>query len=152
TRDHLHAANAAKTAADCSVEVAPKSWSRLDEARQFVSIAIDLQRDGRSLMSGRYAKRALSLFERESRADHYEAIMARLCLADSRIVRGDFARAETDYRRALSSIDSVAAAGASSDARNVRAQALRGLANVALAHGERREAEQQLLHALDSVE
>ena len=142
--------DSAKTAG--SVEVVPVTWSRLDEARQFVSLAIDLQRDGRSLTSGRYAKRALSLFERESLTDHYEAIVARLCLADSRLVRGDFIRAETDYREALSSIERLVAARASFDVRNVRAQAVRGLATVALARGETREAEQLLLHALDIID
>jgi tetratricopeptide (TPR) repeat protein len=131
--------------------VAPATW-RLDEARQFVSIAIDLQRDGRSLTSGRYAKRALSLFERESRIDDYDAIVARLCLADSRLVRRDFARAETDYRNALSSIGRLIAANGSFDVRNVRAHALRGLASVALAHGETLQAERQLLQALEMVE
>jgi tetratricopeptide (TPR) repeat protein len=135
-----------------SVEVTPATWTRLDEARQFVGLAIDLQRHGKALKSGRYAKRALSLFERESRGNHYDAIVARLCLADSRMVRGDFARAETDYRGALSSIDGLVAAKASFDVRNVRAQALRGLANVTLARGETLEAERQLLHALDIVE
>jgi tetratricopeptide (TPR) repeat protein len=133
-------------------EVTTPTWTPLEEARQFVSLAIDLQRHGKALKSGRYAKRALSLFERESQADHYDAIVARLCLADSRMVRGDFSRAERDYRDALSSIDGLVAARASFDARNVRAQALRGLANVTLAHGEMLEAERQLLHALDIVE
>jgi len=128
------------------------NWTRLDEARQFVSIAMDLQRDGRSLTSGRYAKRALSLFERESRIDDYDAIVARLCLADSRFVRRDFARAETDYRDALSSIGRLTAASRSFDVRNVTAHALAGLANVALAQGEPLEAERQLLQALDMVE
>jgi tetratricopeptide (TPR) repeat protein len=145
------ARNAAKkTAREWSVEVAPVTW-RLDEARQFVSIAVDLQRDGRSLTSGRYAKRALSLFERESRIDDYDAIVARLCLADSRLVRRDFARAEADYRAALSSIGRLIAASGF-DVRKVRAHALRGLANVALAHGEPLDAERQLLQALDIVE
>jgi tetratricopeptide (TPR) repeat protein len=143
---------AKKTAGGWSVEVAPVTWNRLDEARQFVSIAIDLQRDGRSLTSGRYAKRALSLFERESRMDDYEAIVARLCLADSRVVRGDFSRAETDYRAALSSIGRLIPASGSFDVRNVKAHAVRGLASVALAHGEPLEAERQLLQALDLAE
>jgi tetratricopeptide (TPR) repeat protein len=134
------------------VEVAAVTWNRLDEARQFVSIAIDLQRDGRSLTSGRYAKRALSLFERESRIDDYEAIVARLCLADSRVMRRDFARAETDYRAALSSIGHLMAARQSFDVRNLRAHARRGLAKIALAHGEPQEAERQLLQALDLAE
>jgi tetratricopeptide (TPR) repeat protein len=142
---------AKKTAGGWSVEVAPVTWNRLDEARQFVSIAIDLQRDGRSLTSGRYAKRALSLFERESQIDDYDAIVARLCLADSRMVRHDFARAEADYREALASIGRLAARG-SFDVRNVRARAVRGLASVALAHGEPLEAERQLLQALDMAE
>jgi tetratricopeptide (TPR) repeat protein len=147
------ARNAAKkTAEEWSVEAAPATWSRLDEAHQFVSIAIDLQRDGRSLTSGRYAKRALSLFERESRIDDYEAIVARLCLADSRVMRRDFDRAETDYRAALSSIGRLMAASGSFDDRNVRAHASRGLASVALAHGEPQEAERQLLQALDLAE
>jgi tetratricopeptide (TPR) repeat protein len=135
-----------------SVEVTAGAWTRLDEARQFVSLAIEMQRYGRALKSGRYAKRALSLFERESRADHYDAIVARLCLADSRMTRGNFARAETDYRDALSSIGRLIAARGSFDVRNVRAHALRGLANVALAHGEPLEAERQLLQALDMAE
>jgi hypothetical protein len=142
----------ATTAGVCSVEVTPATCTRLDEARQFVDLAIDLQRHGKALKSGRYAKRALSLFERESRGDHYDAIVARLCLADSRVARGDFARAETDYRDALSSIDGLVRAKASCDLRNVRAQALRGLATVTLARGEALEAERQLLHALDIVE
>ena len=134
------------------VKVAPVTWNRLDEARQFVRLAIDLRRDGRSLTSGRYAKRALSLFARESRIDDYDAIVARLCLADSRVMRRDFIRAETDYQDALSSIGRLIAARRSFDVRNVRAHALRGLANVALAHGEPLEAERQLLQALDMVE
>jgi tetratricopeptide (TPR) repeat protein len=147
------ARNAAKkTAEEWSGEVTPATWNRLDEALQFVSIAIDLQRDGRSLTSGRYAKRALSLFERESRMDDYEAIVARLCLADSRVVRGDFSRAETDYRAALSSIGRLIPASGSFDVRNVKAHAVRGLASVALAHGEPLEAERQLLQALDLAE
>src|SRR5262245_2342419 len=148
----IDAGDATKTAGEYSVEVAAEAWTRLDEARQFVSLATDLQRDGRSRTAGRYAKRALSLFERESRTDDYDAIVARVCLADSRLVRGDVARAETDYRAALSSIGRLVAARASFDVRTVRAQALRGLANLALARGETFEAEQQLLHALDMVE
>ena len=141
-----HARNAGK------VEVAPVPWNRLDEARQFVRLAIDLQQDGRSLTSGRYAKRALSRFARASRIDDYDAIVARLCLADSRVMRRDFTRAETDYQDALSSIGRLIAARRSFDVRDVRAHALRGLANVALAHGEPLEAERQLLQALDRAE
>ena len=141
-----HVRNAGK------VEVAPVTWNRLDEARQFVRLAIDLRRDGRSLTSGRYAKRALSLFARESRIDDYDAIVARLCLADSRVMRHDLTRAETDYQEALSSIGRLIAARRSFDVRNLRAHALRGLANVALAHGEPLEAERQLLQALDMAE
>jgi tetratricopeptide (TPR) repeat protein len=117
-----------------------------------VRLAIDLRKDGRSLTSGRYAKRALSLFARESRIDDYDAIVARLCLADSRVMRHDLTRAETDYQEALSSIGRLIAARRSFDVRNLRAHALRGLANVALAHGEPLEAERQLLQALDMAE
>jgi tetratricopeptide (TPR) repeat protein len=136
-----HVRNAGK------VEVAPVTWNRLDEARHFVRLAIDLRQDGRPLTSGRYAKRALSLFARESRIDDYDAIVARLCLADSRVMRRDLTRAETDYQDALSSIGRLIAARRSFDVRNLRAHALRGLANVALAHGEPLEAERQLLQA-----
>jgi tetratricopeptide (TPR) repeat protein len=134
------------------VEMGPVTWNRLAKARQFVRLAIDLRQDGRSLTSGRYAKRALSLFARESRIDDYDAIVARLCLADSRVMRRDFTRAETDYQDGLSSIGRLIAARRSFDVRNLRAHALRGLANVALAHGKPLEAERQLLQALDRAE
>lgn len=131
---------------------APVSSLRLDEARQFVRIALDLRRDGRSRASGRFAKRALSLFARESRTNDYDAIVAGLCLADSRFARDDFSRAEADYRDALSAIDSLVAATPSLDVRNVRVQAIQGLANVALARGETAQAELELIHALDMAE
>src|SRR5262249_13365710 len=106
----------------------------------------------RSLKAGRYAKRALSLFEKESRTTDYEAIVGRLCLAHSRFVRNDFARAGADYRDALASIAALAATTTSYDVRDVRAQAVRGLASVALARGETLDAERQLLRALDIAE
>ena len=147
----IDARNVAETAGDCSVESAV-CGARLDEARQLVKIAIDLQRDGKSRMSGRYAKRALSLFARESQTDNHDAVLARLCLADSRFVRGDLGRAETDYRAALTSTVYPIAATTSFDVQNVKVQAIRGLARVALARGETLQAELQLLSALDMAE
>jgi tetratricopeptide (TPR) repeat protein len=135
-----------------AADVVSATWTPLDEARQYLSLAVDLHRDGKWLTSGRYAKRALSLFERASRTVDYDAIVARLCLADSRRERGDFARAESDYREALSTIGCLVAERASVDVRNVRARALSGLGNVALAGGEMLETERQLLSALDTVE
>jgi tetratricopeptide (TPR) repeat protein len=151
-RDGIDMHNAGEETRVCSAEGKPAAWSRLDEARQFASLAVGLQRDGWSLKSGRYAKRAISLFERESRTDDSEAIVARLCLADSRFVLGNFAGADTEYRHALSSIGRLVAARASFEVGSVRARALRGLANVAMARGETVEAERELLHALDLVE
>src|SRR5262245_46280683 len=148
----VKARDGAMTAGTGPVGAASTTWTSLDEARQFVRLAIDLQRDGRSRKAGRYAKRALSLFERESRTTDYEAIVARLSLADSRFVRGDFARAGADYRDALASIAALTATTTSCDVRNVRAQAVRGLASVALARGETLEAERQLLRALDGAD
>jgi len=148
----IKAGEGAMTAAKGPVEAAPTTWTELEEARQYVRLAVDLQRDGRSLKAGRYAKRALSLFERASRTTDYEAIVARLCLADSRFVRGDFARAGADYRDAVSSIAVLTTTAPSCDVRNIRAQAVRGQANAALARGETLEAERQLLRALDIAE
>jgi len=148
----IDAGNAGKIAEIYSAQAEPSTWTLLDEARQFVSLAVDLQRDGWSLKSGRYAKRALARFERESQTDHYEAVLARLCLADSRFVRGDFDRAEMDYREPLSSIGRLTATRESCDVRSVMAHAFRGLANVALARGETFEAERQLRQALDMVD
>jgi len=150
--DRINMQDAREGTGVCSAEIDPAMRSRLDEARQFVNLALDLQRDGWSLKSGRYAKRAVLRFEQASRGDDYEAIVARLCLADSRFVRGNFAGAETDYRHALSSIDGLDGASASFDVRSVRAQALSGLANVALARGQTADAERQLLDALDIIE
>src|SRR5258706_3870838 len=80
-----------------------------DEALRLLDIAVNFRTDGWPDKAKRFARRALTVFERESRTHHPDSIRARLCLAGVREDLADYARAEADYRCANDILDEWAA-------------------------------------------
>jgi tetratricopeptide (TPR) repeat protein len=123
-----------------------------DEAMRLLDIAMDFRTDGSPDKAKRFARRALTVFERESRTDHPDAIRALLCLAGAREDLADYARAETDYRSANDILESLAGHKNNVEVHQLRIRALRGLASVIRARGRDQQATTILKQALAMAE
>jgi tetratricopeptide (TPR) repeat protein len=126
--------------------------ARSDEALRFLDIAVDFRTDGWPDKAKRFARRALTVFERESRTHHPDAVRARLCLAGAREDLGDYARAKADYRCANDILDEWAAGTNNLEVQRLRIRALRGLAGVVCVLGRDQQAKTMLKHALALAE
>lgn len=96
----------------------------------------------------RFATRALVILEREHGPNHPDVAAILVCRAGAREECTDHARAEADYRRAISILDLLPQDQGNLDVQRLRVRATSGLAKVMSALGRYREAETLLKSAL----
>jgi tetratricopeptide (TPR) repeat protein len=122
---------------------AERTWTAL----RLLEIAAGFRENGWPDKARRYAKRALTILERQAGAD-LDFVRALLCLGGARSDLADYARAEQEYGRASDILDRLPDDPKNLEAQRLRVQALRGLAHVTRAVGRECQAEAMLKHAL----
>jgi tetratricopeptide (TPR) repeat protein len=121
----------------------------IEEAQLFLDLATDFRTDGWFDKARRFARRALSIFERQPGTDPRDIVRALLCIAGARENLRDHIRAEAEYRRASDVLDRLPESADTLDVQALRIETLRGLASVKLALGRDQQAEATLRQALD---